>query len=174
MSKRPFIVFGLFAAICLIVIPLWALGKEGDASAGTVQVTSEDEEGKDLFANNCGSCHTLAAAGTNGVVGPDLDDLLVSSGINTAEQYEGLRGRVLQAVNCGIGGRMPRAILLGEEAEQVASFVAAYAGRIGQGPTVGISETSLSAEEGGESSGEPAPASGTEISDNPIDCQTGD
>ena len=32
-------------------------------------------DGKALFASNCGSCHTLSAAGTNGTVGPKLDGL---------------------------------------------------------------------------------------------------
>ena len=32
--------------------------------------------GKDIFTANCGSCHTLAAAGTSGTVGPNLDDLM--------------------------------------------------------------------------------------------------
>jgi len=37
---------------------------KGDAAAG-----------KPLFASSgCGGCHTLAAAGTSGTVGPDLDD----------------------------------------------------------------------------------------------------
>ena len=81
MSKRPFIVFGIFAAICLIVLPFFALGKEGDEDAGAVAGRSRrTRTRKELFANNCGSCHTLAAAGTDGVVGPDLDDLLVTSG----------------------------------------------------------------------------------------------
>jgi cytochrome c6 len=31
--------------------------------------------GKDIFVANCGSCHTLADAGTSGKVGPNLDDL---------------------------------------------------------------------------------------------------
>jgi mono/diheme cytochrome c family protein len=31
--------------------------------------------GKDIFVANCGSCHTLAAAGTTGTVGPNLDQL---------------------------------------------------------------------------------------------------
>ena len=31
--------------------------------------------GKALFKSNCGSCHTLSAAGTNGQVGPKLDGL---------------------------------------------------------------------------------------------------
>ena len=31
--------------------------------------------GKAVFTSNCGSCHTLADAGTTGAVGPNLDDL---------------------------------------------------------------------------------------------------
>jgi mono/diheme cytochrome c family protein len=136
MSKRPFVLFGLLAALCLLVIPYFALGKEGDQEAALVQVEPQDQDAKALFADNCGACHTLAAAGTDGVVGPDLDDLLVTSGSNSAEQYDGIYSRVITAVSCGIGGRMPKGILLGEEAQQVASFVAAYAGQIDKGPTV--------------------------------------
>ncbi len=41
-----------------------ALKLKGDAAAG-----------KELFASNgCGSCHTLADAGTSGAVGPNLDE----------------------------------------------------------------------------------------------------
>lgn len=134
MSKRPFVIFGMFAAICLVVLPFIALGKEGDEQAATVSVASRDTAGKELFDNNCGSCHTLAAAGTNGIVGPDLDDLLVPTGTNSAEQYGGSYTRVLTAVTCGLGGRMPKGILIGEEAESTAAFVAAYAGQIGKGP----------------------------------------
>jgi mono/diheme cytochrome c family protein len=138
VSKRPFIVFAVFAAICLIVLPLMALGKEGDERAANVEVAATDVEGKELFDNNCGYCHTLAAAGTDGVVGPNLDDLLIVTGTNSAEQYEGSYSRVLRAVNCGLGGRMPKEILIGEEAEEAAAFVAAYAGQIGKGPVVDI------------------------------------
>jgi cytochrome c oxidase subunit 2 len=36
-----------------------------------------ETDGKAIFASeNCGSCHTLADAGTTGAVGPDLDDVL--------------------------------------------------------------------------------------------------
>jgi mono/diheme cytochrome c family protein len=136
VSKRPFILFGLFAALCLLVIPFIALGKEGDEDAGTVKVESHDRDSRDMFFDNCGSCHTLAAAGTDGVVGPDLDDLLVPSGTNTAELYEGNASRVLQAVQCGLEGRMPSGILEEEEAREVAQFVAAYAGQIDKGPVV--------------------------------------
>jgi cytochrome c6 len=30
-------------------------------------------DGKTVFTDNCGSCHTLSAAGTSGSVGPNLD-----------------------------------------------------------------------------------------------------
>ncbi|HXV56369.1 MAG TPA: cytochrome c oxidase subunit II [Gaiellaceae bacterium] len=33
-------------------------------------------QGQELFAQQCGSCHTLAEAGTEGQVGPDLDEAL--------------------------------------------------------------------------------------------------
>jgi mono/diheme cytochrome c family protein len=138
MSKRPFIVFGVFAGICLLVLPFLALGKEGDESAATVKVAAADVAYKNVFINNCGPCHTLAAAGTDGVVGPDLDELLVTTGSNTPEQFEGLYSRVLNAVNCGLGGRMPKGIVVGEDAQEVAAFVAAYAGQIDKGPTVEI------------------------------------
>jgi len=143
VSKRPFILFGIFAAICLIVLPFVALGKEGDEGAATVQVASRDVEGKELFDNNCGYCHTLAAAGTDGVVGPNLDDLLVTTGTNSAELYGGNSSRVLNAVNCGIGGRMPKGILVGEEAQTASVFVAAYAGQIGKGPVVDTSAAEI-------------------------------
>jgi mono/diheme cytochrome c family protein len=138
MSKRPFIVFGIFAAICAIGLPIIALGKEGDAASGAVQVASSDQASKDLFSNNCGSCHTLAAAGTDGVVGPNLDQLLVPTGTNSPQSFDGNATRVMHAVSCGIGGRMPKGILEEQEAQQVAGFVAAYAAQIGEGPVVDL------------------------------------
>jgi mono/diheme cytochrome c family protein len=136
MSKRPFVVFGIFALICVVAVPWIALGKNGDQDAATVKVASRDQSSKDLFATNCGPCHTLAAAGTDGVVGPNLDQLLVPGGTNSAESFPATAGRVMQAVTCGVEGRMPKGILEEEEAKRVATFVGAYAGQIGKGPVV--------------------------------------
>jgi mono/diheme cytochrome c family protein len=36
-------------------------------------------DGRALFTDNCGSCHTLAAAGTSGSVGPNLDEAAPSA-----------------------------------------------------------------------------------------------
>jgi mono/diheme cytochrome c family protein len=139
MTKTPFVIFGIFAAVCVLVIPYFALAKEGDEDAATVEVASQDQAAKELFAGSCGRCHTLAAAGTEGVVGPDLDAYLITGGINDAKQYGGLSTRVIQAVTCGLRGeigQMPRGILEGQNAQDVAQFVAAYAGQIDKGPTV--------------------------------------
>jgi mono/diheme cytochrome c family protein len=136
MNKTPFILFGIFAAICVLVIPIVALGKEGGEDAATVKVASQDRDAQELFATNCGTCHTLAAGGTDGVVGPNLDMLLVPSAVNSDQQFDGISTRVMRAVTCGLAGRMPRGILEPAEAQEVAKFVAAYASQIGAGPTV--------------------------------------
>jgi cytochrome c551/c552 len=45
----------------------------GGKGGGAAQI----EEGEQVFtASGCGSCHTLAAAGASGTVGPDLDEVL--------------------------------------------------------------------------------------------------
>jgi mono/diheme cytochrome c family protein len=72
--------------------------------------------GRDLFASTCGACHTLAAAGTTGTVGPNLDDL--------KPDQETVRG----AIQAGPGA-MPANLLTGAQAQQVAAFVAMSAGR---------------------------------------------
>ena len=61
----------LVAAVCV-----GALGLVLAGCGGTGGYTSEGSQGagKELFVNRCGGCHTLADAGTNGRIGPDLDD----------------------------------------------------------------------------------------------------
>jgi len=43
------------------------------AVAGTGVTAERPTDGKSIFANTCGSCHTLSDAGTSGTVGPNLD-----------------------------------------------------------------------------------------------------
>lgn len=44
------------------------------AVAGTGVTPEKTTDGKSIFTASCGSCHTLADAGTSGEVGPNLDD----------------------------------------------------------------------------------------------------
>jgi cbb3-type cytochrome c oxidase subunit III len=41
---------------------------------GYTKSSADKTRGEKLFVSQCGQCHTLAAAGTNGVIGPNLDD----------------------------------------------------------------------------------------------------
>jgi mono/diheme cytochrome c family protein len=124
MSKRPFVIFGIFAVICLVALPFWALTKVGSSDASPEgSVSASDQQGLELFQINCGACHTLAAAGTDGVVGPDLD---LQLGIlpKSADTVNGNRDIVYEAVVKGREGRMPKGILQGAQAKAVARFVA--------------------------------------------------
>jgi mono/diheme cytochrome c family protein len=69
--------------------------------------------GKSVFTDKCGSCHTLQAAGTNGQVGPKLDDTSLS------------KADIETTVRDGRGG-MPsfRGQLSDAEISAVAAFVA--------------------------------------------------
>ena len=138
MSKRTFVLFGLVVLVLAVVIPWLAFRADGEADRTTEKVSSDLASGQTLFQINCGACHTLASAGTDGNFGPDLDELLAASGTPTGPKagktIEGTKGRVLNAIDEGVDssttpGRMPGKIISGEQAEEVAEFVAQTAGR---------------------------------------------
>ena len=106
-----------------LAIPGLVIVARADDTENTRAVASADPAealGKQLFRQNCASCHTLAAVNARGVAGPNLDQLGVVD-----EQ------RVLNAIRVGGSGQdlMPAGLLEDEEAQAVASFVAANAGR---------------------------------------------
>jgi mono/diheme cytochrome c family protein len=75
-------------------------------------------EGKEVFTSNCGSCHTLSAAGTSGEVGPDLDEL--EPDLATVEH---------QVVNGGGGMPAFGETLNAKEIKAVATYVSSVAGQ---------------------------------------------
>jgi cytochrome c553 len=108
-----------------VIVPAAVIASRGEAEGGVGALRSEkpsaaDERGKELFVQNCKSCHTLAAVQAAGVTGPNLDEL---GGID--------RERVLNAIRRGGtgAGRMPAGILEGENAEDVAAWVSQVAGQ---------------------------------------------
>ena len=81
--------------------PTETTGAEGDPAAG-----------KEVFVANCGSCHTLADAGTTGTIGPDLDAL--------APPYD----TVVTQVTNGGGGMPPfKDTLSLQQIQDVAAYV---------------------------------------------------
>lgn len=78
----------LAALVLALGLSLAACG--GDDDSGTATTTTEETtgetaaSGEEIFVDNCGTCHTLSAAGTTGTVGPSLDGLgLDASAIET-------------------------------------------------------------------------------------------
>jgi mono/diheme cytochrome c family protein len=132
MSKRTFIWFGILVLVLAVAIPWLAFRSKGDAASGEQQVPASLKSGQELFQINCGTCHTLYSAGTDGNYAPNLDELLAPSGPVEGSSVKSLEGRVLNAVengvNSGTPGRMPAGILGKEQAEEVAEFVARTAG----------------------------------------------
>lgn len=137
MSKRTFIVFGLLIVVLAVVIPWLAFRSKGDADSGAQKVAANLKSGQSLFQVNCGNCHTLYSAGSDGNYAPDLDELLATtgeapSGKDAAKAIESAEGRVLNAIEDGANssapGRMPGGILNEEQAKEVAEFVARTAG----------------------------------------------
>ena len=80
MSKRTFVIFGLLVVVLAVLIPWLAFRSRGDAATGEQKVPANLKAGQALFQTNCGTCHTLYAAGTDGNFAPDLDELLAPSG----------------------------------------------------------------------------------------------
>jgi mono/diheme cytochrome c family protein len=138
MSKRTFITFGALLFVLAVVIPWLAFRGSGDANTGAQGVSANLKKGQALFETNCGTCHTLYAAGTDGNYGPNLDELLAPNGPPKPgptfdKEAKAVAGRVLNAekegVDSNVPGRMPPAILNPEQQEEVAEFVGAVAGR---------------------------------------------
>ncbi len=89
-------------------------------------------QGKKLFVQKCGSCHTLSHAGSKGTVGPNLDDAFRqdrTNGLRTSD----IRGLVDYWIQYpSEGGVMPPKLYDGQAAQDVAGYVAAVAAKPGQ------------------------------------------
>lgn len=108
-----------------LLIPALIVANSGAAAGGTDTLAGEtlsadEEEGKSLFSERCGTCHNLDATNSRGVTGPDLDEV----GKMTPK-------RVLGAIEQGGTGedRMPAGIFTGKDAEDVALYVSKVAGK---------------------------------------------
>lgn len=89
-------------------------------------------QGKVLFEQACGSCHTLSHAGTSGTTGPNLDEAFRqdrADGIKSTS-IAGLVDYWIQYPDTQ--GVMPAKLLKGQAAEDVAAYVAAVAARPGK------------------------------------------
>lgn len=118
-------VAGVIAGVALVFgvgIPALVLAGNSDHNQngpGGVKLTADQTTGRKVFAANCSTCHTLKGANASGKVGPNLDELRPPKGLvlNAVEQGRA-RGQ----------GQMPAELVTGNDARDVAAFVAAVAG----------------------------------------------
>ncbi len=99
------------------------------ASACGSQGVKVNDPGAHIFAERCAGCHTLSAAGTRGSVGERI------SGPNLDYRKETMTTVLYAIRNGGFSGAiMPQNVAVGKEADEVAAFVAKYAGTKAKSP----------------------------------------
>ncbi len=122
-----------------LVIPAIFLINNHDrgATAGTggVKLTANEVNGRELFGEHCSFCHTLASANSVGKTGPNLDQLKPAySTIMHTLEYGCLQqpASASESSEVCLGyGTMPADIVQGQDAVDVARYVAAVAGKAG-------------------------------------------
>ena len=83
--------------------------------------------GKKAFVAKCGSCHTLAHADTKGIVGPNLDKAFEAS-VQEGLERSTIRGVVEEQIKIpNPEGAMPKDLVSGSTAKDVAAYVASVA-----------------------------------------------
>jgi plastocyanin len=88
--------------------------------------------GKQQFVAKCGSCHTLARAETKGVVGPNLDEAFRAS-LNEGANRDTVRGVVEKQIQIpNPEGAMPKNLVSGSAAKDVAAYVAQVVSKPGK------------------------------------------
>ena len=118
------------------------------AGASGCEVTSSSTNlvnGKELFVQNCGSCHVLERAGATGVMGPNLDQAFQRArkdGFGEST-FEGVvlaqirNPNINASINPETGEPepvMPADIVTGDDARDVAAYVAQAVGKSGEDP----------------------------------------
>jgi mono/diheme cytochrome c family protein len=99
-----------------------------------LQENADKERGEQLFTQKCGSCHTLTAAGTNADVGPDLDRAFAASRAAGMDQdtiegvVEGQIENPRPASPEDVDVYMPANLVEGDDARDVAAYIASVAG----------------------------------------------
>ena len=99
---------------------------------GVKHPTADEVNGKQLFVSKCGSCHTLSHAATQGQVGPNLDDAFRqdrADGVKSTS-IQGLVDYWIRYPNSQ--GAMPAKVVEGQDAQDVAAYVARVAAIPGQ------------------------------------------
>ena len=109
-------------AVLLVAGGLAGCGGSGVSAPGEADLAN----GKTQFQQKCGGCHILEDAGTCTRIGPNLDDAYAGSRIEGLKQssFEALVRQQIDESD----PPMPRHLVSGDDARDVAAYVATVAG----------------------------------------------
>jgi len=114
---------GVGAALAAVLVAA------GCGTGGIASKHTDQANGQKLFTAKCAGCHTLAAANAQGTVGPNLDDAFA------ADKAQGFKESTIQNVVLDqirlANPPMPANLVKGQDAQDVAAYVAAVAGQGG-------------------------------------------
>jgi mono/diheme cytochrome c family protein len=131
MPKPPTPIRPLLALAALAAIAL--------AASGCGTSSADEQRGRTLFIQKCGTCHTMAEAGTTALTGPDLDDAFAAAraageGGDTIEGVVEAQVEYPRPSNDNPAASMPADVVSGQDLEDVAAYVGRYAGVPGAAP----------------------------------------
>jgi cbb3-type cytochrome c oxidase subunit III len=119
-------------------------------TGGKVSGSADVQNGKTLFQQKCAGCHSLAAVGSTADIGPNLDDAFaqarsdgfaesaIANIVHDQIRYPGQYSTAQNNPNY-LKANMPANLVRGQDADDVAAFVAANAGVSGYTVTQAIS-----------------------------------
>ena len=126
--KAAIVLFAIALLILGVGVPLAVISsveaRDDIPEANVSNLTAAEKHGRELFGERCAQCHTLSASKAVAQVGPNLDTL------RPPEEL------VLDAIENGRSrgsGQMPAGLYTGQDAEDVAAYVAKAVGQSGQG-----------------------------------------
>ncbi len=119
----------LLAALAAVALP----------ASGCGTTSADPERGRVLFIEKCGTCHTLAQAGTTAQIGPNLDDAFAAARTagETGDTVEGVVKAQVEfprPSNDDPAVSMPPDVVTGQDLDDVAAYVGLYAGVPGAAP----------------------------------------
>jgi cbb3-type cytochrome c oxidase subunit III len=117
-----------------------------DAGTGGIEASGSTANGKQLFQERCASCHGLADAGSQSTVGPNLDDAFAGpreEGFEVSTIREIVADQIKYAVE-----PMPQNLVTGQDAADVAAYVASVAGTKGYSDEAGGAPSAIGGTDG--------------------------
>ena len=103
-----------------------ALFAGGCGTGGMASSSGDQANGQKLFTEKCAGCHVLAAAGSQGTLGPNLDNAFAGPKAEHFKQST-LQNVVLDQIR-EASLPMPANLVKGQDAVDVAGYIAAVAG----------------------------------------------